>query len=289
LAAILFPVFAQAKLQAKKTASLSNLKQNALAALMYSNDADDMVVDVTVWGAPGVNNGAMVYFNNQGCLPWPLLIYPYTKNADILVDPQAAANPAVFPGFNPLANRFYGSMYGINPYMISTATFPYNPAGDVLTPRNQTSISRPGDIVMFTQKYSDGETNTDVFYGGWWFGPNTYFITESADPPDCSAPGNTWFCASGWGSANGFYGGPGGVNELKNSMAAGAWTGGGSLRGPAYMQVTFADGHAKAQAPGVLGAGTTYLGGLNGNTPPVQTAAQVLMTNLGTEHYYGIQ
>ena len=41
LAAILFPVFAQAKLAAKKTSDLSNLKQNMLAVLMYSNDADD--------------------------------------------------------------------------------------------------------------------------------------------------------------------------------------------------------------------------------------------------------
>ncbi len=41
LAAILFPVFAQAKLAAKGTASLSNTKQIALGTLMYSNDYDD--------------------------------------------------------------------------------------------------------------------------------------------------------------------------------------------------------------------------------------------------------
>ncbi|MCA1947339.1 MAG: prepilin-type N-terminal cleavage/methylation domain-containing protein, partial [Armatimonadetes bacterium] len=41
LAAILFPVFAQAKKAAKKTTCLSNVKQHALAVLMYSADADD--------------------------------------------------------------------------------------------------------------------------------------------------------------------------------------------------------------------------------------------------------
>src|ERR1700689_3963046 len=41
LAAILFPVFAQAKLSAKKTADLSNEKQIALGGLMYANDSDD--------------------------------------------------------------------------------------------------------------------------------------------------------------------------------------------------------------------------------------------------------
>jgi len=40
LAAILFPVFAQAKLAAKKTAALSGNKQLALAIIMYNNDSD---------------------------------------------------------------------------------------------------------------------------------------------------------------------------------------------------------------------------------------------------------
>jgi prepilin-type N-terminal cleavage/methylation domain-containing protein len=44
LAAILFPVFAQAKEAAKKTQSLSNTKQLALGQLLYSNDADDTVI-----------------------------------------------------------------------------------------------------------------------------------------------------------------------------------------------------------------------------------------------------
>ena len=41
LAAILFPVFAQAKLAAKKTQDLSNLKNIGTAALIYSGDSDD--------------------------------------------------------------------------------------------------------------------------------------------------------------------------------------------------------------------------------------------------------
>jgi prepilin-type N-terminal cleavage/methylation domain-containing protein len=41
LAAILFPVFAQAKLAAKKTTALSNVRQLGLATLMYAGDHDD--------------------------------------------------------------------------------------------------------------------------------------------------------------------------------------------------------------------------------------------------------
>jgi prepilin-type N-terminal cleavage/methylation domain-containing protein len=42
LAAILFPVFAQAKMAAKKTASLSNSKQIGTALTIYAIDFDDI-------------------------------------------------------------------------------------------------------------------------------------------------------------------------------------------------------------------------------------------------------
>ncbi|MFX8934016.1 prepilin-type N-terminal cleavage/methylation domain-containing protein, partial [Acinetobacter baumannii] len=44
LAAILFPVFAQAKEAAKKTTCLSNTKQIAVSQLLYSHDYDDGVI-----------------------------------------------------------------------------------------------------------------------------------------------------------------------------------------------------------------------------------------------------
>jgi prepilin-type N-terminal cleavage/methylation domain-containing protein/prepilin-type processing-associated H-X9-DG protein len=52
LAAILFPVFAQAKAAAKKTACLSNLKQIGVAFMLYENDSDDSfpnVGDTMLW------------------------------------------------------------------------------------------------------------------------------------------------------------------------------------------------------------------------------------------------
>lgn len=41
LAAILFPVFSQARVAAKKTQSINNLKQQTLAAIMYAGDNED--------------------------------------------------------------------------------------------------------------------------------------------------------------------------------------------------------------------------------------------------------
>jgi prepilin-type N-terminal cleavage/methylation domain-containing protein/prepilin-type processing-associated H-X9-DG protein len=47
LAAILFPVFAQAKAAAKKTATLSNVKQSSLGQIMYAGDNDDNYASAT--------------------------------------------------------------------------------------------------------------------------------------------------------------------------------------------------------------------------------------------------
>lgn len=51
LAAILFPVFAQAKRSAKKVGDLSNLKQIGLALMIYAGDHDDHIPMVKMTGA----------------------------------------------------------------------------------------------------------------------------------------------------------------------------------------------------------------------------------------------
>jgi prepilin-type N-terminal cleavage/methylation domain-containing protein/prepilin-type processing-associated H-X9-DG protein len=55
LAAILFPVFAQAKAAAKKTQALSNVKQHITASLMYTNDYDDLFGIATPLFPPTIN------------------------------------------------------------------------------------------------------------------------------------------------------------------------------------------------------------------------------------------
>jgi prepilin-type N-terminal cleavage/methylation domain-containing protein/prepilin-type processing-associated H-X9-DG protein len=85
LAAILFPVFAQAKEAAKKTDCLSNQKQADLALLMYCNDYDD-------WYPSGSRNnpnamGMMTDAYTFG-LGWAGQIYPYTKNGALLKCPD---------------------------------------------------------------------------------------------------------------------------------------------------------------------------------------------------------
>jgi prepilin-type N-terminal cleavage/methylation domain-containing protein len=86
LAAILFPVFAQAKIAAKKASALSNVKQNALAVIMYVGDADGVYPPVVRMD----NGDGYVPQNGQpGNIVYAVFdaIIPYTKNKDIFLSP----------------------------------------------------------------------------------------------------------------------------------------------------------------------------------------------------------
>ncbi len=93
LAAILFPVFAQAKAAAKKTVCLSNIKQLTLGHVMYASDNDDTF-------AAQASNGYGIgetYFHNyiDGAMDptaetnWARGVYPYVKNFGIFLCPVA--------------------------------------------------------------------------------------------------------------------------------------------------------------------------------------------------------
>jgi prepilin-type N-terminal cleavage/methylation domain-containing protein/prepilin-type processing-associated H-X9-DG protein len=75
LAAILFPVFAQAKAAAKRTSELSDFKQISLATLIYNNDFDDEFVTTAIFD----------FSSNTDF--WAYRIQPYTKNVGIIQSP----------------------------------------------------------------------------------------------------------------------------------------------------------------------------------------------------------
>ncbi|MCW5940895.1 MAG: prepilin-type N-terminal cleavage/methylation domain-containing protein [Fimbriimonadaceae bacterium] len=85
LAAILFPVFAQAKIAAKKTVALSNAKQIAIANMIYMSDYDDALIkeffgfpaDCSSWPGDG-----WAYYG------WRYVFEPYVaKSKGLLQDP----------------------------------------------------------------------------------------------------------------------------------------------------------------------------------------------------------
>ena len=74
LAAILFPVFAQARSSARKATSLSNIKQIALGVLMYTQDYDETF--------PQSEYGGGAAEPLYPHVEWYAMIYPYTKSGD---------------------------------------------------------------------------------------------------------------------------------------------------------------------------------------------------------------
>jgi prepilin-type N-terminal cleavage/methylation domain-containing protein/prepilin-type processing-associated H-X9-DG protein len=102
LAAILFPVFAQARERARAISCVSNMKQAGLGLIMYVQDYDETVPPMFPQ-IPPINGG------NQGRPPFESLIEPYTKNVDMWACPSGKKFD---PGYNADSywdGRFIGS------------------------------------------------------------------------------------------------------------------------------------------------------------------------------------
>jgi prepilin-type N-terminal cleavage/methylation domain-containing protein/prepilin-type processing-associated H-X9-DG protein len=79
LAAILFPVFARARENARKSSCMSNLKQLGLAWMQYSQDYDEKVVPYSQDGSSGA-----------AAVPWNRVMQPYLKSVQILICPSGS-------------------------------------------------------------------------------------------------------------------------------------------------------------------------------------------------------
>jgi prepilin-type N-terminal cleavage/methylation domain-containing protein/prepilin-type processing-associated H-X9-DG protein len=142
LAAILFPVFAQAKDAAKKTQCVSNTKQTALAAMMYATDFDDILPKhdnngsciylespcaSPDWGdmRPPQNNAAN--YNAGGSVMYWGAIEPYHKNTGISICPglgktqwatlipawpSLTGNPVPVGGYQANLEKYYYNTLG---------------------------------------------------------------------------------------------------------------------------------------------------------------------------------
>src|SRR5690242_8543722 len=79
LAAILFPVFAQAREKARTAACISNGKQMGLGLMMYAQDYDERLPRVYTANFGPVNNGPRDWKND---------IEPYVKNQGVFRCPS---------------------------------------------------------------------------------------------------------------------------------------------------------------------------------------------------------
>ncbi len=229
LAAILFPVFAQAKAAAKRSASLSNIKQIATSSHLYSADYDDNLVTMM--------NGSYTYLGDPTATErtdsWVWSLQPYIKNLTLMVDPTGSDASNIF-GNGPYAwfrNQNLFPYFGFNYLFLSPW---YN--CDYAESRSSTQANDPAATVMFTQsRHPDYTSDLGYFTatapGMYPFIVNhdTYCIWEDA----------------GWAK-----------NAASGPNAA--YTAEINIKSGEGSNVAWLDGHAKYLKDGALAAGTDY-------------------------------
>jgi prepilin-type N-terminal cleavage/methylation domain-containing protein/prepilin-type processing-associated H-X9-DG protein len=149
LAAILFPVFAQARAKARQTACLSNTKQIGLGLMMYSQDYDEMLPgyrfpiptgEVNPFcpsgEACGASTQAQIFINQ--------VVNPYIKNQDLWKCPS---NPIAWVNVDTnnqqRTDAGFRSYGGQNSYAANNYVFPSR-AGFAIA-----GLPQPADTVAF--------------------------------------------------------------------------------------------------------------------------------------------
>jgi len=146
LAAILFPVFAQARAQAQSTACLTHLSQLAKAHLMYVTDYDERYPNWYMGHVPRRPEP----FNNL--IFWNELLQPYVRDEAILVDPSFRWHTPRRPGELKLVDY---TLFTGGPFGKGLSNEPYwRWAGPSMT---LAQLRRPGETISIM----DGFTSTE--------------------------------------------------------------------------------------------------------------------------------
>lgn len=240
LAAILFPVFAQAKSAAKKSACLSNSKQYILAALMYSGDYDDMAPIVNTTGT----NSAVPPNNDQAI---GNLMQPYMKNLQILASPMDPAGetermldlpnpnsvPAQYKEAQRQLNLAMKADYGYNTQYFSRMGYnPSLPTAFQAGGTNMTRVEKPAETIFVINSIWD-RTPGPRGGGNWALDmPCRYYSdgTDSLPPVPAGSIGYYWF--GGWQ--------PGNPNAWNVFGGVWPWHNG-------FANIAWADGHSAAK------------------------------------------
>jgi len=164
LAAILFPVFAQAREKARATTCLSNMKQLALATMMYAQDYDETYP--RNWEA---NNPSRP---SWGQVTWRELLVPYIKNGTgtpgYLTNGEIEANNGVFTCPSAPAGRYtyhaHRALFGGYDWRAGNALMPSHTLAE---------LKKPADFIMVTEVGINpdwGATGQSMECSWWWHG-----------------------------------------------------------------------------------------------------------------------
>lgn len=149
LAAILFPVFARARENARRASCQSNLKQIGLGILQYTQDYDEFYPGA-YYDMDGSNSWSSA--NDRG---WSEVVQPYVKSVQIFQCPSETTS--YNGGSGNAANGYSDYIYNRNlgPGVIS---------GAYQTSRNLAALNFTANTVMV----SDGISNSGQPVSQWW-------------------------------------------------------------------------------------------------------------------------
>jgi len=161
LAAILFPVFAQAREKARSTTCLSNFKQLGTAVTMYIQDYDGAY--------------PLAWYNTPQ-YGFDCVLQPYVKNLKVFECPSHPNTPRYFNGyvkyFNIPPPGIPGS-YVMNGDLSALLTGPDGRSG-----RTEAAVQRPADTIMMSEIWDTrGPKGTEAAHvtvtgvGSVWEGP----------------------------------------------------------------------------------------------------------------------
>jgi prepilin-type N-terminal cleavage/methylation domain-containing protein/prepilin-type processing-associated H-X9-DG protein len=253
LAAILFPVFAQAKMSAKVTASVSNLKQHITAAMVYSGDHDDRAMlsqSYQVGGTAPTPESRLV--DGKYITIWTTLIQPYMRSKDLYTDPAGPRwRVRTEAQWTPEQSQAMMPGYGYN-----SATFSPLPVGNnqAYAPIYMTEVADPARTIFFVQSMVQ---YVDTRYGFYWvFGSSTpvgWISWGNVDHPACGNPMTAW-CGGGWGNNYNWTT----LIEAQPDIRNGNRSGGVAFRHAGHGIYAHADGHVKRYPIQAAAAGTNW-------------------------------
>jgi prepilin-type N-terminal cleavage/methylation domain-containing protein/prepilin-type processing-associated H-X9-DG protein len=238
LAAILFPVFAQAKAAAKKSACLSNSKQNILSAMMYSSDYDDF--------------GPIIQYTNSYNVAPPRpdkaignLLTPYQKNSDIWTSPMddAGENERVNDPSMPMTvnnqvaqykeeqrqfNLAIKSDYGLNAQYFSQM-LARGPNAFECVGTSFGEVEKPAETIYMINSLWDRASGVPVGGGNWGVDMPCQKYSDGTDSLRPRPPGVSFYWWGGWNPTNpNAWNVYGGVWPWHNGWANIAWADGHS-------------------------------------------------------------
>ncbi len=152
LAAILFPVFARARENARRTSCLSNVKQMGLALMQYTQDYDEGLPHTHITGYTGPYPNNDEWYNDT--LYWAQILYPYHKSTQVFFCPSSPSPDRTDPR---------RGNYGANELILT-------PPAPTTPPLKLASIVSPASIYVMMDA-SDTRTNyarTNTISGSYY-------------------------------------------------------------------------------------------------------------------------